>query len=420
MIQVKEGCTTMQFNNSYEVISLIEQKKRNGIALRQFSKFMESINNPQLALRTIHIGGTNGKGSTTCVCANILQEAGYKVGMFTSPYLETHHDRIRINNAFIEDEVIVAYANEYYEKWVQYDLSMFEIDMFIATQYFLDNHVDFAIFEVGLGGEQDATNIISPLVSAITNIGMDHMEYLGDTYASIAKTKGGIIKENSMFITTEKKPECLSILQDICTQKHCRMRLCENPKDIQVDTNLHFTYKDLAITQPTLATYQATNTSLAIEIISFLQEENHIQLSPSTIVDAIAKTKWKGRFEVMQEEPLIIIDGAHNKEGMQALVDTACHIPHLRILFSALQDKPYQEMLAMLATISNDISVCEFPFYRAASLQELQVNPSIRAFKDLIEAITTLQKESTAPLLICGSLYFISEVRHYLKENANH
>lgn len=404
----------MKFKTSYEVITLIEQKKRNGIALRNFQSFMQSIGNPQHLLQCIHIGGTNGKGSTTCVCASILEEAGYKVGTFTSPYLETHHDRIRINNQFIEDEKIVSYANQYYEDWVTHDLSMFEIDMFISVLYFVENKVDFVVFEVGLGGEQDATNIIHSLVSAITNIGMDHMEYLGNTYSSIASTKAGIIKENTTFITSEKREECLTIFKDICKQKNSIMIQCEEPQNIIIEKELQFTYKGMSITQPTLAKYQAMNSSLAMEIILCLQRNKHIHVTNEQILSGIQKAKWKGRFEILQEDPLIIIDGAHNQEGIQALVQSAKSIKDIRILFSALQDKPYASMLECLFEISEDISVCTFDFYRAASLEELYTDKRIRTFQNETEAIDTLLKEKDTPLLICGSLYFISEVRAYI------
>lgn len=412
----------MKFTNSYEVIELIEQKKRNGIALRQLKNFMESVGNPQLKLKCIHIGGTNGKGSTTNMVATVLKEAGYRVGTFTSPYLETHHDRIRINDTFIEDEEIVAYANEYYDQWVKYDLSMFEIDMFIATMYFVKHQVDFAIYEVGLGGQQDATNIIDPIVSAITNIGLDHTEYLGNTYEQIAYEKAGIIKQGKAFITSERKACCLDIFKKVCEEKRCEFILCETPCNIDVSDELTFDYKDYHhIKQPTLASYQAMNTSLAIEILQYLKKYEYICLSDEVLYAGIHQAVWKGRFEVVCEKPKMIVDGAHNNEGMDALVAACKPFKHIRILFTALKDKPNHDMLEKLLTISDDITVCEFNFYRAAKAVDIANGYPVHIVEDYQLAIdqlmdTTLKLKEETIILICGSLYFISVVREYIAQ----
>ncbi|NBK97963.1 MAG: bifunctional folylpolyglutamate synthase/dihydrofolate synthase [Erysipelotrichia bacterium] len=413
----------MKFSNSYEVIKRIEQKKRNGIALRQLKAFMESLNNPHLQLRCIHIGGTNGKGSTTNVVASVLKEAGYKVGMFTSPYLETHHDRIRINHQFISDEAIVAYANKYYEQWVAYDLSMFEIDMFIATMYFIENKVDFAVFEVGLGGEQDATNIIDPIVSAITNIGLDHMEYLGNSYESIAKAKAGIIKQNRALITSEKKECCLAVFKQVCRKKNCLFIQCDTPCNICVKEELVFDYKQFHdIHQPTLASYQANNTSLAIEILQYLKQHQYIQLTNEKLYQGIQKAIWKGRFEVVCKKPKVIVDGAHNNEGIDALVASAQSLGHVKVLFTALKDKPNHKMLEKLLTLTDDVTVCEFAFYRAEKAINIANGYPVKVIEDYQEAIDTLMSscQEQETLLICGSLYFITLAREYIlcgKEN---
>ena len=407
----------MIFKSSQEVIALIEQKKRNGIALSQLRKYMENLNNPQLQLSCIHVGGTNGKGSTTSILASVLKEAGYKVGTFTSPYLETHHDRIRINDVFIDEESIVKYANAHYERWVEYDLSMFEIDMVIATLYFVEHNVDYAIFEVGLGGTQDATNIIDPLVSVITNIGKDHMEFLGDSYKEIAQAKAGIIKANKALITSETKKECLEVFEAKCAIENAKMITIKQPTNVVVDTCLHFDYHNFKnIQQPTLASYQAINTALAMETLLYLRSLHVVQFSDEQLRNAIALTKWKGRFEVICEKPMIIIDGAHNEEGIAALAKACEVFSHVKILFTALQDKPYQKMLNQLFKVSNDICVCEFDFYRAQTAKEIAKGFPVRIIEDYREAITTLSQElkTDEVLIICGSLYFISDVRAYL------
>lgn len=403
----------MKFKHSSEVISLIESRRTNTIELRAFHAFMEHIGNPQLTLKCIHIGGTNGKGSTTNTVSQILQAGNYKVGMFTSPYLETHHDRIRINDDYIEDEFIVSSANNYYDVWMEYGLSMFEIDMFIGTMYFVENKVDYAIFEVGLGGEKDATNIIHPLVSAITNIGKDHMEYLGNTYKEIATTKAGIVKEGVALITSEHKEECLEVFNRICVEKNSPFIQTKDIYNVVLNPYLTFDYKSYKnITQCTYATYQAKNISLAIEIIEYLMSIKEVKVSVTTMYEGIKNALWKGRFEVISESPLIILDGAHNNEGIEALVETCSSFKDVHIIFSALKDKPYEQMIQQLSKISTDICVCEFDFYRAAKLEDfkyLNVN-KVEKFEDAISMMT----KKGGMTLICGSLYFISLVRQYL------
>ncbi len=404
----------MRFKHSSEIIDLIEKRKTNTIKLRSFKAFIEKVGQPQLQLNCIHIGGTNGKGSTTNTVAHIMMEAGYKVGMFTSPYLETHHDRIRINNEFIEDTFIVQCANTYYNDWEQFGLSMFEIDMFIALLYFVENKVDYAVFEVGLGGELDATNIIQPLVCAITNIGLDHMDFLGSTYEAIAQAKAGIVKEGIPLITSEEKGVCLDVFKEVCNQQNSRFILCEQVTHIETQPHLQFNYKNYkGLQQLNQAKYQAKNISLAIEIIDYLNSQNLIQVSEQQLYKGVRKAKWKGRFELVSTHPKIIVDGAHNKEGILALIDTCQNLPNIHIIFSALQDKPFKEMLEVLQTISRDVVVCEFDFYRAATIQNMQIDDNIRAIPDFKKALeyTTKQEGVT---IVCGSLYFISQVREYI------
>ncbi|MPN07446.1 Folylpolyglutamate synthase [bioreactor metagenome] len=171
-----------------------------------FKRLINDLGNPQWQLKCLHVAGTNGKGSVTNYLRSILQQAGYRVGTFTSPHLIVHNDRIRINDVYISDEELLSIANEHDQFWKDYDLSMFEIDMVISILYFLRQRVDYVVYEVGMGGRLDPTNIIHALASVIVNIGLDHMEYLGDTLDKIAYEKAGIIKENGLVFTAEDKP----------------------------------------------------------------------------------------------------------------------------------------------------------------------------------------------------------------------
>ena len=408
-----------RFTNSAEVFAITEKKKRNDILLRPLREYMESLGNPQDALRCLHVAGTNGKGSVSNACAQILMAAGYRVGLFTSPYLETHHDRIRINDKFIEEETIVAYANRYFEDWMRYGLSSFEIDMAIACLYFKERKVDFAVFEVGLGGTRDATNLIFPEVSIITNIGMDHMEYLGNTYASIAREKAGIVKANVPLLTMEERAECVAVFQEVCAMKHSELIQVAKPTKVYVDTMLHFDcalFKN--VEQPTLASYQAENSTLALAAIDYLRKHGLVSVSDAQMREGIRHSNWKGRFECVMQKPLVIVDGAHNLEGINALVEACKPFKKIRILFTALKDKPYGEMLERLLAISDDVNVTTFDFYRASDPYVIKGDRNVQVYEDYqegIEAILNRTNEGEL-FLICGSLYFISVVREYFKQ----
>lgn len=405
----------MRFKTSDELFSLIENRRRNGKQLQGLKKVLETLGNPQEKLVSFHVAGTNGKGSTTSVLASVLETAGYQVGTFTSPYLEVHHDRIRVNQHCIEDEAVLRYANQYYDLWETYELSMFEIDMCIAVLYFFEKRVDYAVFEVGLGGGNDATNIIYPIASLITNIGMDHMDLLGDTLEKIATAKAGIIKEGIPLFTMEKRKECLQVFETVCHEKHSPFIVCEAPKHVRVEQSLVFEYRGLSFVQPTLASYQANNTALALSVLFYLREQGKVVITDEQMVQGVANARWAGRFELLSNDPMIIVDGAHNKEGVDALTHSCKVFPKVKFLFTALKDKPSHEMLEKLIACSGDVTVCEFDFYRAQPAENIALNYPVRVIKDYQKAIDELAKEEGV-LVICGSLYFISLARKYVLE----
>ncbi|MEG0314646.1 MAG: folylpolyglutamate synthase/dihydrofolate synthase family protein [Erysipelotrichaceae bacterium] len=408
------------FKNSDEVIACIEERTKNrNYGLANFEAYMNTCGNPQLKLKCIHVAGTNGKGSTTNYLRSMLQSAGYKVGTFTSPYLETHLDRIRINDSFIEDQAIVDYANNHYDTWMEHDLSMFEIDMYMAVRYFLENNVDIAIFEVGLGGRLDATNIIKPMISVITNIGLDHMQYLGNTYESIAKEKGGIIKTATPLVTGEIKQSCLDVFEGICKTTGSELIRVKQPTNIkyhQSNSTLSFDYQqynDLTISS--LAKYQCYNASCALATILKLQELQLIKITEDKIRLGLLQGVWKGRFEVVSTNPLIIIDGAHNNQGISALVESLPIFKDVHIIFSALKDKSTDDMMELLLQACSDITVTEFEFYRAQTATLLAKDFPVKIepnWKKAIEEAYNLDRTT----IITGSLYFISQVREYIKQ----
>lgn len=407
----------MRFQKAEDVIAIIEQRKNRGYGLDHFKQYMASLGNPQNRLRSIHIAGTNGKGSTTNDIRSILQAAGYKVGSFTSPFMITHLDRIRINNQDIREEAFLGITNRYYDSWMEWDLSMFEIDMCIAVFYYLEEQVDFCVFETGLGGRKDATNILQPLVSVITNIGMDHMEFLGDTLEKIAKEKAGIVKEGIDLITAEDKECCLQVFQKHTASAHAQCIKAGEISNIQETADgLSFDYgnvKDVALFGK--ARYQCRNAALAIEVCLYLQRQGHIRLSEVQLRTGLHQAVWIGRFETISKEPLIILDGAHNADGIHALCETLKQMEDVQVLFSVLKDKNFEAMLQELETVCGEILVVPFYNERALDVRLLEGRKHIHLMESYERAIPhALQK--VKPLVITGSLYFISDVRKYLIE----
>ena len=404
------------FKTTHDFIDYCTNRMNKGrFNLDHFKALLEKLGNPQLKLKTVHIAGTNGKGSTTDYLRSILQTAGYKVGTFTSPHLEVHNDRIRINNVYISDEELLEYGNRFYTLIEENELSMFEIDTLIAIYYFCEKNVDIALFEVGLGGRLDATNVILPLVSLITSIGYDHMDILGHTLEEISFEKAGIIKENIPLITAEDKENCLFVFKSVCEERSSDFLKIHPAKNVIIGDSIQYEYHHLIIQLNTLAIYQIKNSSLAIECALYLCELGYT-ISDENIRMGISSTQWKGRFETISLDPHIIIDGAHNMHGIDALVESTrlCKKP-LIIVFSALKDKETEKMIHALVDIGDEVIVTEFEFYRAATLETLSMNNRVTSIRNPYDAIKYAIKQSAGgTCLITGSLYFISEVRQVL------
>lgn len=404
------------WKNAKECIKTLEQMKHNHSGLDSFKACMESLNNPQNQLNTIHVAGTNGKGSTVDFLRSILMQAGYRVATFTSPYLEVHNDRIRINNINISDDDFLRLANQTEPLWEKYGLSMFEIDMMIASLYFVEQQVDYAIFEVGLGGRIDATNILKhPLITIITNIGLDHTQLLGNTYAEIAQEKAKIMKPHVPCVQGSLREDCIAVFENEAMQLEAPFICVDEVSDIQSENGVSFIYQNQRYQCRSHAAYQAKNAACAIEVIHQLQKRNQVKCDETMIKKGLLATEWLGRFEIVHENPLVIIDGAHNEEGIQALVDSMKDYNDVKVIFSALKDKNSDKMIEKLFEISSDITICEFDFYRANQAENIAGNYPVKIDKDYRHAIeTSLGKQGV--ILISGSLYFISLVREYFKK----
>jgi dihydrofolate synthase/folylpolyglutamate synthase len=382
--------------------------------LKQLHQAMEDLGHPELKLKVIHVAGTNGKGSTTNFLRSIYQTCGYKVGTFTSPHLEVHNDRIRINDEMISNEDLLSYANRFFSIFEQYSLSMFEIDVFIMVHYFLDNKIDLAIIEVGLGGRLDATNIVDPIASVITTIGFDHMDILGHSLQEISFEKAGIIKPNKPIFSSEPKVECIDVFKSVAQEKGSPFYFIEAPSHVSLEEGVVFKFDKYKIHLKSKALYQAYNANLALSVAMALNES--IGINIESAIMGVENTDWKGRFEEVSKNPHIILDGAHNEHGILALEESLKALAHpIIVVFTALKDKDTDEMIKSLIEVSDQVIVTEFDFYRAQSLENLKKDLDVLAIKDPSDAIMKgIEMAKEGSLLITGSLYFISLVRQEL------
>lgn len=396
------------------ITAISKRTSTNTFALKLFAQLMEDLGNPQHQLNCLHIAGTNGKGSTANYLRSVLETAGYKTGLFTSPHLINHNDRFRINNIPISDEDLLMYINRTIPYWQKYSLTMFEIDTLIAIWFFLDHQVDWAVFEVGLGGRLDATNVIFGKVCVITNIGFDHMEYLGDTLGKIAFEKAGIIKQDSIVFTGVKNEEPLSVITQVCENKGCPLTVVDTDIVSTIsDWKQTYPFNGLTIELDSVAKYQVYNSALSIQVLNYMRQVHWINLSDEQLLLGIKNAHWLGRFEVLSNFPLVIVDGAHNEHGIQALTQSLSSLPRpLVTIFSALKDKETDKMLKMLVDVSDSVIVCEFDFYRAQKAELLGKGFEVSVIPDFSEAYQEgLLRSNGGTLLITGSLYFISMVR---------
>ncbi|MCL1950652.1 MAG: bifunctional folylpolyglutamate synthase/dihydrofolate synthase [Turicibacter sp.] len=417
----------MTFHTEQQVIDWISGQLKFGIrpGLERMEAALIKLGSPHLKLKTVHVGGTNGKGSTVTFLRSVLEAAGYKVGTFTSPFIESFGERISINDIPIIGSDLAQSANIIYpiiEEINQSEIgpfTEFEIITLLSFVHFDRVGVDMALYEVGLGGRHDSTNVIMPLVAGITNVGHDHQEILGDTLSKIAYEKIGIAKQGVPLFTTAEDKEVLATFREYA---EIRLSLQENPlSNVQLNQfGATFDWADMPNVQITMkGLHQVKNATLAYSLLKELR--HHFEISDEAIRTGMKRAFWKGRFEVVSNEPLIILDGAHNIEGVQSLVKTIQEsLAGHRCVFmtSILKDKDYGEMFGEIAKVADEIHFTTFDFFRAQSGKaqfEAYPYPNASYNEDPLALLSQL-KSSLAEndcLIVTGSLYFISEIRKY-------
>lgn len=430
---------------SERAIRLIEDNKRYGSnnSTIVMEKLMGLLGNIQDELKCIHIAGTNGKGSTSSLTASILEEAGYKVGLYTSPYIEVFNERIQINRENIKASDLDKYVSIVKEKIdileakTEYIVTSFEFVTAVAFVYFYYEEVDYVVLETGVGGLTDATNVIkSPLISIITTIDFDHIKKLGPGLKDIAYHKSGIIKKNCLACSYYQKDEVLEVIKEKCEKENSSLFLLD---DIDIYDVRHYIdktiyslkYKEYVIENieiSLLGKYQVFNSALSILAILTLIENKIIDIKIQDILLGLKKASWMGRVELINKRPFIILDGAHNKQGAHNLKEVVelYKDGNVILVMAMLEGKNNEEVVREISEIVNRVIITQVDSeYRRLNYKELEkiflkykeVDYSFSENEDAIKKAICIAKE-TDLIIFMGSLYFVGDVRkkinHYL------
>ena len=399
--------------------------------------------NPHLKLKVIHIGGTNGKGSTIAFLKNMLEKMGLRVGVFSSPYLIHYTDQIAINEESIPEarlETLMVDYRSLLEGEHAHDLqgtTEFEIITAIAYDYFASEQVDVAIMEVGMGGLLDSTNVCQPTLTGITTIGLDHVALLGDSLEAIAEQKAGIIKQGVPLVTGNIVPEALVVIDQIAEEKQAA-RIFYG-RDYQVShhesivTGEAFDYTS-SIRQGRFQTgllglHQIENAGMALALLdSYCQATGRELPDNALVAQALEETSWPGRLEVVSREPLMILDGAHNPHAIKALLATLKERftdYQKEILFTCIKTKALEDMLDLLETLpGTKITLTHFEDSRATDEKVLKEmsdsrNLNYQDWQEFLDQKLSENEEKKTVRIITGSLYFLAQVRAYLMERKN-
>ncbi|MGN1129929.1 MAG: bifunctional folylpolyglutamate synthase/dihydrofolate synthase [Ruminococcus sp.] len=423
---------------TYEnALKIIHSLNKFGIkpGLDRIKKLLALMGNPQNRLKFVHVAGTNGKGSTCALISSVLVEAGYKTGLFISPYITDFRERIQINGKMISKQTLANAVEETYPLLLELekeDCIITEFEYVMAIEFYIHckENCDVVVLETGLGGLYDCTNVIlPPLCSVITTIGLDHTAILGNTIEEIAQQKCGIIKENSPVITSSQDADAMEIIRNTAKKNNSKLTESNSIEFETISENLTgttFTYKGINITLPLIGKHQIENAKTAMATIEVLK--NYFDITDENIATGFAKAVNPARFEVLSQNPLIILDGAHNPNGIEALknaLETYLKGTKPICIMGMLADKDSKSSVKILKEMFSTVITVPVDNPRSLSAQELKAECS-NYFENVISSESpfeafdrafALSKSQSLPIIICGSLYLAGEIRPYILEN---
>ncbi|HZV47872.1 MAG TPA: folylpolyglutamate synthase/dihydrofolate synthase family protein [Thermodesulfovibrionales bacterium] len=425
----------------HESIQYLYNLREHGIkfGLDNISRLVSELGNPHKLFHTLHVGGTNGKGSTSAIAASILQAAGFNVGLFTSPHLISFTERIRINGAEITERDVVGLAEEVRDVASRIDdfsPTFFEVVTAMALLYFSRQKIDIAVMEVGMGGRLDATNIISPDVCVITQISYDHMEFLGKTLREIAQEKAGIIKKGIPVVTAHQEPEAMDVIKTKAKKNDAELYTYESDfssvPGSEDTSGIHFDYHDAHIRiddlyLPLAGVHQMQNASVAIKAVSLISQP----MTDRFIKEGLEKTKWPGRLECIHHDPPVLIDGAHNPAAAAVLSQALQNIflktyKRIILILGIMGDKDIAGILKPLLPLASDSILTRPSYTRAASpetlarIAESMGYSNVHTAHTVKDALEMGMKDArnfqlgSALIVVTGSFYTIGEAKEVL------
>lgn len=400
------------------------------LGLERIKELCRLLGDPQKEMKFIHIAGTNGKGSAAAFLSSILYKAGYKVGLFTSPYIEVFNERMQINGKNISDSElseITTYIRPFADSMEDLPTE-FELNTAIALEYFRRNGCDIVVLEAGMGGELDSTNVIdSPEAAVIMHIALDHMAELGDTVEKIAATKAGIIKPGCDVVLYRQDESVTEIIKKKCDEVGASLSISDPDSlevtDISIDRQVMKSDRFGTLCIPLVGSYQPLNVAVVLKVVEALKRRGY-HISSSNVADGLESTKWPGRFEVIRRNPLFIVDGGHNIDSITATEKSIAAVlkdEKLILIFGVMADKEYDEMLNIILPHAREVH-CVTPdndrALKAETLARVIESKGVKAtaFESIGEAVDAAFEKAGRSIPICalGSLYMVGDIKKYV------
>lgn len=393
------------------------------LGLENVSKFLNLLGNPQNSFKSIHLAGSNGKGSTAAFIASILMEFDYKVGLYTSPHFVRFNERVRINNSEIPDTYIAEFLDKYFEYIVENEITFFEATTALAFKYFSEANLNFAVIETGLGGRLDATNVLTPVSSVITSISYEHTEILGNKLEQIAFEKGEIIKDHTKVFIGKLPVEAQKIIKEKCERTESKLFNLED-YIIEKDDSVMLYTEELEIDDwkiPLKGYYQKYNAALASLTVSKILDTTDFRLLEKGIRNVIKNTSIEGRYEFYRRNPDVIFDSAHNPDGVLNFIrefsKESKKYNRKYLLFSVLKDKGIKEMLELIKDNFDKFYITPINIDRASKLEDLEtiaasVGIKVKRVYNPVDFLEDFSKENPdSCLVILGSMYLLGEIK---------
>ncbi len=399
----------MNYDEVIKYLYSLERAKGSKLGLGNINRLLKKTGNPEKKLRCVHVAGTNGKGSVCVMISAVLQEAGYKVGMYTSPHLKDFRDRFLVNNKKISEKDIIKYFLKV--KSFITGQTFFEVITAMAFLYFKEQKVDFLVLEVGLGGRLDATNVVKPLVSVITNVDIEHTDFLGESIEKIAYEKGGVIKEE-VPVVTGASGKALTVIKKISNKNNSKLFINKKYKKANGEFEIN-NYKNLKLNLK--GDFQLVNSSIAIAAIDVLNQYYKLDINKNNIKNGLKNVEWHGRFDFIRKN--VLVDCAHNPSSFKVLIDELRRIKNcygkIILVIGILDDKDIKKMVKMIEPLTDKIIVTKAKTPRAEEPINIKkfIKKKIKIIKNVKKAVKYAEKTAGKGdlVLVTGSCFVVGE-----------